>query len=334
MQALVYTGTNKIDFREEKDPIAKPGETLIKVKASGICGSDMHAYHGNDERRIPPLILGHEVSGTSLEGKYKNKDVVINPLISCEKCDYCKNQREHLCPERTMIGMSTPIKREGGLAELVSVPEKNIFEVPKKLSIKEAALAEPTAVALHAVLLAEQNLKKPLSECEILIQGAGAIGLLCGLVLNKEKKSTNIIMSDPNKKRLEECAKYLKANFVSPNDKSIKENNFDLILESVGLEVTRHQAIKSIAPGGTIVHIGLTQPSGTFNFKKLTIQEITLVGTYCYTNMDFQKTLEILTEKKLGDLGWIEYRDLKTGAEAFNEIHNGTCVAPKIILIP
>ncbi len=190
MQALVYTGTNKIDFREEKDPIAKPGEILIKVKASGICGSDMHAYHGNDERRIPPLILGHEVSGTSLEGKYKNKDVVINPLISCEKCGYCKNQREHLCPERTMIGMSTPIKREGGLAELVSVPEKNIFEVPKKLSIKEAALAEPAAVALHAVLLAEQNLKKTLSECKILIQGAGAIGLLCGLGLNKEKKAT------------------------------------------------------------------------------------------------------------------------------------------------
>ena len=334
MQALVYTGTNKIDFREEKDPIAKPGETLIKVKASGICGSDMHAYHGNDERRIPPLILGHEVSGTSLDGKYKNKDVVINPLISCEKCDYCKNQREHLCPERTMIGMSTPIKREGGLAELVSVPEKNIFEVPKKLSIKEAALAEPAAVALHAVLLAEQNLKKPLSECKILIQGAGAIGLLCGLVLNKEKKSTNIIMSDPNKKRLDECAKYLKANFVSPNDKSIKENNFDLILESVGLEVTRHQAIKSIAPGGTIVHIGLTQPSGTFNFRKLTIQEITLIGTYCYTNNDFKNTLNLLTNKTLGSLEWIEYRELKKGAEAFNEIHNGTCVAPKIILIP
>ena len=334
MQALVYTGTNKIDFREEKDPIAKPGESIIKVKASGICGSDMHAYHGNDERRIPPLILGHEVSGTSLDGKFKNKDVVINPLISCENCDYCKNESEHLCPERTMIGMSTPIKREGGLAELVSVPEKNIFEVPEKLSIKEAALAEPSAVALHAVLLAEQNLNKPLSECKILIQGAGAIGLLCGLLLNKEKKTTNIIMSDPNKKRLDECSKYLKANFVSPNDKSIKANNFDLILESVGLEATRHQAIKSIAPGGTILHIGLTQPSGTFDFKKLTIQEVTLVGTYCYTNNDFQKTLEILKEKRLGDLGWIEFRDLKKGSEAFQEIHNGSCVAPKIILTP
>ena len=334
MHALVYTGTQKIDYREEKDPIIKPGESLIKVQASGICGSDMHAYHGNDKRRIPPLILGHEVSGVSLDGKYKNKNVVVNPLISCENCEYCQNHREHLCPERTMIGMSTPTKRDGGLAELVSVPEKNIYEIPNNLSIKIAALAEPTAVALHAVLLAEQNLKKPLSESKILIQGAGAIGLLCGLVLNKEKQSTNIIMSDPNKKRLDECAKYLKANFVSPNDKLIKENNFDLILESVGLEATRHQAIKSIAPGGTIVHIGLTQHSGTFDFKKLTIQEVTLVGTYCYTNKDFHNSLKILKEKKLGDLGWVEYRDLKKGSEAFNEIHNGTCVAPKIILIP
>ena len=334
MHALVYTGTQKIDYRKEKDPTPKPGESIIKVQASGICGSDMHAYHGNDERRIPPLILGHEISGISLDGKFKNKSVVVNPLISCENCDYCQNESEHLCPERTMVGMSTPIKRNGGLAELVSVPEKNIYEIPKNLSIKEAALAEPAAVALHAFLLAEKNLKKPLSECKILIQGAGAIGLLCGLFLNKEKNSKNIIMSDPNKKRLDECGKYLKASFVAPDDKSIKENHFDLILESVGLEITRHQAINSIAPGGTIVHIGLTQPSGTFNFKKLTIQEVTLVGTYCYTNDDFKNSLVILKDKKLGDLGWIEYRDLKKGSDAFQEIHNGTCVAPKIILIP
>ena len=70
MHALVYTGTEKIVYREEKDPTKKPGEALVKVHASGICGSDMHAYHGKDERRIPPLILGHEFSGTSLDGKF------------------------------------------------------------------------------------------------------------------------------------------------------------------------------------------------------------------------------------------------------------------------
>ena len=72
----------------------------------------------------------------------------------------------------------------------------------------------------------------------------------------------------------------------------------------------------------------------SFNFKKLTIQEVTLVGTYCYTNKDFKETLNILNTKKLGDLGWIEYRDLKKGSEAFKEIHDGSCVAPKIILTP
>jgi threonine dehydrogenase-like Zn-dependent dehydrogenase len=233
-----------------------------------------------------------------------------------------------------MIGMSKPIKREGGLAELVSVPEKNIYEVPKALDTKEAALAEPAAVALHAVILAEQTLKKPLAESKVLVQGAGAIGLLCGLILSKDKNCKNIVLSDPNKKRLDECSKYLDAKFVNPTDKSIKENEFDLVMDSVGLEVSRQQAIHVVAPGGSIVHIGLTQPSGTFNFRKLTIQEITLIGTYCYTNNDFKNTLNLLTNKTLGSLEWIEYRELKKGAEAFKEIHDGTCIAPKIILIP
>jgi len=334
MHALVYTETQKIEYREEKNPTEKQGESILKIQASGICGSDMHAYHGKDDRRIPPLILGHEVSGIIQNGKFKDKTVVLNPLISCEKCDYCKNKREHLCPERTMIGMSRPIKREGGLAELVSVPEKNIYEVPKALDTKEAALAEPAAVALHAVILAEQTLKKSLAESKVLVQGAGAIGLLCGLILSKDKNCKNIVLSDPNKKRLDECSKYLDAKFVNPTDKSIKENDFDLVMDSVGLEASRQQAIHVVSPGGSIVHIGLTQPSGTFNFRKLTIQEITLIGTYCYTNNDFKNTLNLLTNKKLGSLEWIEYRELKKGAAAFKEIHDGTCVAPKIILIP
>ena len=177
-------------------------------------------------------------------------------------------------------------------------------------------------------------LKKPLSECKILIQGAGAIGLLCGLILAKDKGCKNIVLSDPNKKRLDECSKYLNAKYVAPNDKIINSNGFDIVFDSVGLEVSRQQAIEVVAPGGSIIHIGLTQPSGTFNFRKLTIQEITLIGTYCYTNNDFKNTLNLLTNKTLGSLEWIEYRELKKGAEAFNEIHNGTCVAPKIILIP
>ena len=165
MQALVYTDTQPLVYREEKNPKLINGESIIKVSASGICGSDMHAYHGMDERRIPPLILGHEVSGTILEGTYEGKNVVLNPLITCGNCEYCKSGSEHLCSKRVILGISKPIQRQGGFAELVSAPDKNIYELPKGLEMNKAPIAEPAAVALHAVELGEKNLKKSIKHC-------------------------------------------------------------------------------------------------------------------------------------------------------------------------
>jgi len=334
MKALVYTDVEELTYREEKDPLEKDGESILKVHASGICGSDMHAYHGKDERRIPPLILGHEVSGQIINGKYKDKIAVLNPLITCGKCDYCQKKREHLCPNRVLLGMNRPYERQGAFAELITVPNTNIYDVPAKLDVKEAAVAEPTAVSLHAVLMAESSSKKDLRECRTLVQGAGAIGLLCSLILSKIKENLNITISDPNKLRLKECSKYVDAKFVGPNDKEVNPNGFDLVFDTVGLEVSRQQAISVVKPGGTIIHIGLTQPAGEFNFRKATLQEITFIGTYCYTNKDFEDTVLLLANKDIGNLDWIEYRDLKKGAEAFKQIHDGSCAAPKIVLLP
>tara|TARA_Y100000590_G_scaffold71167_1_gene78091 strand:- start:1832 stop:2836 length:1005 start_codon:yes stop_codon:yes gene_type:complete len=334
MKALVYTNVEELIYREEKNPIEKSGESILKVQASGICGSDMHAYHGKDERRIPPLILGHEVSGKILNGKYKNKTVVLNPLITCGKCEFCANEREHLCPERVLLGMNRPYERQGAFAEFITAPEQNVYEIPERLDAKEAAVAEPTAVSLHAVLMGEKSLKKPYSHCKTLIQGAGAIGLLCSLILSKIKGNNNITISDPNNLRLNECSKYVNGKFVAPDDKELNKQSFDIVFDTVGLEVSRQQAISVIKPGGIIIHIGLTQPSGEFNFRKATLQEITFIGTYCYTNKDFKNTIKILADKEIGDLNWIEYRELKKGAEAFKQIHDGTCAAPKIVLLP
>ena len=243
MKALVYTGVEELTYREEKDPVDKEGESILQVHASGICGSDMHAYHGKDERRIPPLILGHEVSGKILNGKFKDKTAVLNPLITCGKCEYCESKREHLCPNRVLLGMNRPYERQGAFAELITVPDTNIYDVPDKLDIKEAAVAEPTAVSLHAVLMAENSSKKNLGECRTLVQGAGAIGLLCSLILSKIKGNLDITISDPNNLRLKECSKYVDAKFVGPNDKVVKPDSFDLVFDTVGLEVSRQQAI-------------------------------------------------------------------------------------------
>ena len=334
MQALVYTGTEKLEYKKFQDPSLVDGESIIKVSASGICGSDMHAYHGKDERRIPPLILGHEVSGVIEKGSEKGKKVVLNPLITCGECNYCKNGREHLCAKRIILGMNKPIERQGCFAELVLTPDKNIYELPSNLDIKQAPIAEPTAVALHAVELGEEVLKKPIDQSRVLVIGGGAIGLLCALILEKYKKCKEIVLVDPNEKRLKVCGDHLNSETLKPDNPSIKDSSFDVVFDTVGLEITRQNSIKSVNPGGVIIHIGLTQPSGTFNFRKATLQEITFVGTYCYTNKDFENILKLLSSHTLGKLEWIEYRELSKGADAFEEIHNGTCSAPKIILIP
>ena len=150
MKALVYTGTEKLEYKNFENRNLKKDESIIKVSASGICGSDMHAYHGKDERRIPPLILGHEVSGIIAEGPEKGKKVVLNPLITCGNCEYCDSGSEHLCNKRVLLGMNRPVERQGGFAELVLVPNKNIYELPKGLDMNKAPIAEPTAVSLHA----------------------------------------------------------------------------------------------------------------------------------------------------------------------------------------
>jgi len=333
MHALVYTGIQELVYREEKNPKVINGESIVKVSASGICGSDMHAYHGKDNRRIPPLILGHEISGIIDKGKFAGKKVILNPLITCRKCDYCSSGREHLCIKRIILGMNKPIERQGGFAEYVSIPNQNIYELPKTLEMKEAPIAEPTAVALHAVELGEKKLSKSLKDSKALVIGGGAIGLLSGLILSKVKDCKEIVIVDPNEKRLGECSKYLNTVSVKPDNKSIIANHFDIVFDTVGMEVTRQQAINVVKPGGVIIHIGLTHPSGPFDFRKATLQEVTFIGTYCYTNEDFEKTLDILANKKIGSLAWIEYRKLNEGASAFQQIHDGTCSSPKIILL-
>ena len=147
------------------------------------------------------------------------------------------------------------------------------------------------------------------------------------------KSCKNITIVETNDKRLKESLKYLDADGVKADSKVIINDSYDVIFDTVGLEVTRKQAIKSVKPGGIIIHIGLTEQSGNFDFRKMTLQEITIIGTYCYTNKDFQKTINILNNRDIGSLNWIEYRKLKEGSSAFKDIHNGSCASAKIILL-
>src|SRR5215212_3621082 len=103
MKALVYTGPNEVELRDEPEPVPLLDEVLVRVEAVGICGSDMHAYHGHDSRRPAPLILGHEAAGRILTGPRAGTRVTVNPLVTCGACDYCESGREHLCRSRQIL---------------------------------------------------------------------------------------------------------------------------------------------------------------------------------------------------------------------------------------
>ena len=177
MRALVYTGTQLSEIRDVPAPVCDRQQVVVDLAFCGICGSDMHAWHGHDERRVPPLVLGHEAVGVVQDGALQGARVAINPLMTCGSCARCESGNEHLCAQRELIGMRVP----GAFAEKVAIKEQNLTVLPDDLSFVEAALAEPLACSVHAVRLAIQHADDDRA-ATIAILGGGAIGLLAGLV--------------------------------------------------------------------------------------------------------------------------------------------------------
>lgn len=327
MKALVYTGPNTLVFRDELEPVPQADEVLVRVEAVGICGSDMHAYHGFDARRPPPLILGHEAAGRVATGPRAGERVTINPLVVDPACPYAIEGRWHLSPTRQIISMPP---RPGAFAELVRIPPRNLTPIPDAMPIAHAALAEPIAVSWHAVRIGMQRLHQPLPACRVVVLGGGAIGLAAALVA-RLFGARDLLLGETNLLRRETALAEGFAVYQPEHDEP-PENSIDLVIDAVGADATRAEACRLVRPGGVIVHVGLLPGQAGINIRKITLQEITLAGVYCYTPADFAQTVEALAMERLGDLGWIEQRALSEGADAFTDIDGGRVGAAKIIL--
>jgi threonine dehydrogenase-like Zn-dependent dehydrogenase len=327
MKALVYTGPNGLVFREEPDPVPQADEVLVRVEAVGICGSDMHAYHGFDARRPPPLILGHEAAGRIATGPRAGERVTINPLVVDPACPYAIEGRWHLSPTRQIISMPP---RPGAFAELVRIPQRNLTPIPDAMPIAHAALAEPVAVSWHAVRIGMQRLHQPLAACRVVVLGGGAIGLAAGLVA-RLFGARDIRIGDTNPLRIATLAAEGFSTYAPGVDEP-DANAIDLVIDAVGADATRAAACRMVRPGGVIVHVGLIPGEGGLDVRKITLQEITLAGVYCYTPVDFGQSVDALASGRLGALGWIEQRALGDGAGAFADIDSGRVSAAKIIL--
>lgn len=324
MKALVYEGVETLALRDVPMPQPAEGEHLIRVEAVGICGSDMHAYLGHDARRPAPLILGHEAAGVIEAGPQAGRRVTINPLVTCGTCPACASGRENLCPQRQIISMPP---REGAFAQFVAMPNRNLVTVPEDVPLAKAALAEPLAVSWHAARLGLAALH-PAMDRRALVLGGGAIGLAAALALTAMGvEAVEIVEPNPIRRAylIERCGQTAVAQARGPAP---------LVIDAVGYAATRASASALAEPGGVIVHVGLGEDTGGLDVRRMTLQEITFIGTYTYTAQDFRDTAQALFDGRLGPLDWTEARPLGDGAGAFADIRQGATPAPKIVLHP
>ena len=331
MKALVYTGEKYLEYKDYDDPVQKDDEELIKIDSVGICGSDMHAFLGHDERRPSPLILGHESSGTIIGGSNNGKRVTINPLVTCGSCRFCKIDKDNLCSTRQIISMPP---REGAFAEFLSIPKQNLVYIPNEISLEKACLSEPLACGWHSVRIAKETMNCDLQNLRCLIIGGGAIGISSALAL-KTHAVKEIYLAETNSIRHNLINQACEMEVFDPNQNNpIEEGDADLVIDCVGLSATREMASRFVSPGGLIMHIGLGESKEGLDIRRMTLQEITFIGTYTYTSQDFKDTAKAIFDGRLGSLDWTETRPLKDGQNCFDEILNGKSSSPKIILKP
>jgi alcohol dehydrogenase len=333
MRALVYTEPGAMQLQERALPAITSGEVLLRIEAVGICGSDMHAWHGHDPRRKPGLVLGHEFVGSierSAAGGFEpGVRYTGNPLITCGRCEYCVQGRNNLCANRGMVGMTQP----GAFAEFMALPAASLVEIPQDMPARAAALTEPAATAWHAVNLSMRALQRPLHECRVLVIGGGAIGMLSALLL-RHLGVVRATVSEPNALRRDAVGRHARCETVDPRATALPESAFEFVLDAVGAVATRKQALAAVKPGGVVMHVGLQDWASEIDMRKLTLAEITLLGTYTYTTADLRATVTALSQGVFGDLAWVEERPLQDGQQAFMDIDAGRCASAKVVLRP
>ena len=333
MKALVYTRPLEVQLLDRPEPELVHGEVVLRIDAVGICGSDMHAFHGHDPRRNPGLVLGHEFCGTVVESASPSYlpgvRVTGNPLITCGRCDYCVQGRNNLCSRRTMVGMTRP----GAFAEYMSIPAASLIDMPQDMPTLHAALTEPAATVLHAINMSLKAMARPLPENRSLIIGGGAIGMLAALLL-KTYGCRGIVLAEVNALRRCSAEHHAGVTTFDPRASQAQDSGFDYVIDAVGGKLTRAAALSAVKPGGVVMHVGLQDWASEIDMRKLTLAEITLIGTYTYTTADLRAAVALLHGGAFGNLSWVQSVPLEQGAQAFADLDSGRLASSKVVLVP
>jgi 2-desacetyl-2-hydroxyethyl bacteriochlorophyllide A dehydrogenase len=306
MKALVFKSPGKIELEEIAQPKPARGESLINVRAVGICGSDFEGFLGKTGRRIPPLVMGHEMAGAveiAAKGSaFKASDrVVVQPRLYCGACGYCRQGLTNLCSNAEIFGV---MRKDGGMAEYLAVPERCLFRIGADVDFGEAAMVEPLAVAYRSVQQLQEDTVQGAQYT--LLVGSGTIGLLI-LQMLRIRGIRNIIVTDLSDHRLR-IAQELGADVtVNPAKEDalsrIKEITAgamaDIAIEAVGFQDAVSQALSALKNRGTIVWVGMAQRMIEVNMHQIVGAELNIRGSFIYSVDDFGASLKLIESREI-----------------------------------
>ncbi len=343
MKAMLLTEYKQLELTDMPEPDVAENSVLVRVRACGICGSDIHGYDGSTGRRIPPLVMGHEAAGivervgTSVTRFRPGMRVTFDSMISCGKCSFCQRGQFNLCDHRRVLGVSCgDYRQHGAFAELVAVPEHIVFEVPDDLSLEYAAMVEPVSVAVHAVNITPIKLGDT-----AVVVGAGMIGTLVIQALRRAG-CPRVIAIDKDASRLKLSAELgadvtLHVGSVDVVE-AVKQltggRGADVVLEVVGASETVKTAILCCRKGGTVTLVGNLAPHIELPLQSVVTREIRLQGS-CASAGEYPACLALMARGDILVEPLITARiPLSDGPAWFSRLYKGEPGLMKVLVMP
>ena len=299
----VMTAPGRIEFREIEKPEPKEGEVLVRMRRIGVCGSDIHVWHGKHPFTSYPVTQGHEVSGeiaalgAGVEGLAVGEKVTIEPQVVCGKCHPCRHGKYNLCEELKVMGFQTT----GAASEFFAVDARKVTKLPDSMSFDEGAMLEPLAVAVHAV-----RRFPGLKGAKVAVLGAGPIGILVAQAA-KGLGAASVLITDVSDLRLakaRDCGADFAVNtrakdFGEALVESFGPDKADVIYDCAGNDITMGQAIKYARKGSTIILVAVFAGLAKVDLAVLNDHELDLNTTMMYRHEDYVGAIDLVRAGKV-----------------------------------
>ena len=339
MKCVAIKGVKEFEIVDIKGPAIDHENVIVEVKKSGICGSDIHYWVAGEPRG---LVMGHEFSGI-VKDPGSRVDLKIGdrvtglPISPCGNCKACLSGNPQYCPSTWTNAVGLSLTNPGALTKKIKVRADMIMKLPESVSDEEGAMVEPTAVGLHAIHLADIKVGE-----KVLVIGGGIIGLVCAMFAKMEGASY-VALSETNKKRGEKAVKLGVADeWFDAKDTKMVENlvtktngGFDVVIECCGNSPAVGTSLMTVEPGGTVVLVGVSLGTVTIPTIVGVMKELTIRGAIGYTKEEFQTCIDLMAEKKIDVLKFIDdIVGLKDVQTSYERLTSGTDDAVKILVDP